>query len=118
MRFFLILDHNSKRSFPGSFVDEIILGGIEKFQHSTRDFQIFYFRDYSRKYHRYPPLDPFLETKDPGFVRIRTSSDRTEIFIKNDFKTKKLERSPGRLQILIRTCETSFFKNMDFFMQK
>ena len=35
------LDHNLKCSFPRSFVDWIILEGIENFQHSTRDFEIF-----------------------------------------------------------------------------
>ena len=38
-----------------------------------------------------PPWTLFLKTKDPGFVRIMTSSDRTEIFIKKYLKTKKLQ---------------------------
>ena len=52
MRFFLKLDHNSKRSFPGSFVDWINFGGIEKFQHCPRDFEIFRNgqKTYRRKY--------------------------------------------------------------------
>ena len=37
------------------------------------------------------PVDPRLGTKDPGFVRIRSRSDHSEIFIKKYFKTKKLE---------------------------
>ena len=36
-------------------------------------------------------MDPRLDTKDPGFVRIRSRSDRSENFIKNYLKTKKLE---------------------------
>ena len=34
------------------------------------------------------PLGPKKHTKDPGFVRIRTSSDRTEIFMENIQKQK------------------------------
>ena len=37
------------------------------------------------------PVDPRQETKDPGFVRFRSRSDRTEIFIKKYLKTKKLQ---------------------------
>ena len=40
------------------------------------------------------PVDPRLGTKDPGFVRIRSRSDRSEICIKTYLKTKKLERFP------------------------
>ena len=37
------------------------------------------------------PRRPRLGTKDPGFVRIRTRSDRTEKKISKYWKTKKLE---------------------------
>ena len=40
------------------------------------------------------PVDPHLDTKDTGFVRFRSRSGRTEIFIKNHLKTKKLEHFP------------------------
>ena len=39
-----------------------------------------------------------FDTEDPGFVRIRTSSDRTDFFMEKYAETKKLERfevTPG-----------------------
>ena len=35
-------------------------------------------------------LDPRLDTKDPGFVRIRGRSNRSKMFMKKYWKTKKL----------------------------
>ena len=45
-----------------------------------------------------PPW-PKKHTNDTGFVRISTSSDRTEMFIKKYLKTKKLEHFGFRLII-------------------
>ena len=60
-------------------------------------------------------MDPRLDTKDPGFERIRTSSDRTEILKEKYFKTKKLEhfevtqalaQKVTQSRILLRSTQT------------